>query len=531
MTALRKIRSLATSPAAWTAAALVSLVVGIGLRAWHIGRESMWLDEAYSAYAAGKGWHFLWTIVPRYETHPPFYYSLLRVWTSFAGDGLLGHRSLGLACGIATMPVVAWAARAAAGLTSRDAARADRITLAALALAAVSPAMVMMTREVRPYPVMILVYAAGILALCSIARRRLDGRRVAGRAYAAYLAAVALMLWLHTLGPLFGLALVLALAVLIVGTGLGRRDWLALVIGHIAVAVAYLPALAIMLDQAPTWISSTWLRFTTAGLWRRMTVIQAGPEDDMRIVALLLLTGGLAALRRTATGRRLAAALLILAFLPMLISVLVSATVTPVFIVRTMTPLAVPAVILLAIGACSLAGLWRRPMIVALLWLAGAQAIADIHARAHGPQQDWYRAIRWMQPKFRPGDVVFAYPNEGALPFDRAARDLGVDMPSVPIPTAVPTLNPPPGSRYVSGSRGVPSLDAAHLHAIAIDPKTRAIPTIWVLRLGPWAYDKGDRFLDELFEGRTEVGNYDDGPIDIVGVRRDDLVKASQKVP
>jgi mannosyltransferase len=525
MTAFRKIRSFALPPAAWASIAILSFAAGIGLRVWHIGVEPMWLDEAYSAYAAGKDWHFLWTIVPRYETHPPFYYSVLHVWTLIAGDGLSAYRSLGLICGIATMPVAAWAARSTALLAGQAAERANRIAVAALGAAAMAPVLVMMTREVRPYPVMILVYTLGIIALCAVARRRGEGRGVWGRAYVGYLIAAALMLWLHTLGPLFGLALMIALAVLILGPGLGRRDWLALVIGHMAIGLAYLPALAIMLDQAPTWIGSTWLKFDTSDLWLRVTMIHAGPANDMRVMAALLLIGGLVALWRTPMGRRLAIALPILSLLPVLLSILISATITPVFIVRTMTPLAVPALILIAIGSGSLTGLWRRPMIIALLWLLSSQAIADLRARAYGPQQDWYRAIHWMQQRgFRSGDVVFAYPNEGALPFDRAVRDLGVKMPSVPIPTAVPTLDPPPGSWYVSGSRGVPSLDAAHLHAIAIDPKTRSIPTIWLLRLGPWAYDKGDLFLDELFDGRTEVGNYDDGPIDIVALRRDDLM-------
>jgi hypothetical protein len=524
MMIFRKIRSFALPPVAWVSMMILMLAAGTALRAWHIGSEPMWLDEAYSAYAASKNWHFLWAIVPRYETHPPFYYSALHVWTLIVGDGLFAYRSLGLICGIVTMPVVAWAARSAAMLAGQDPARANRIGVAAFALAATAPVLMMMTREVRPYPVMILVYAFAIVALCAVARRASEGRNILGGAYAGYLIATALMLWLHTLGPLFGLALIIALAVMIVGRGLGRRDWAALMIGHIAVALIYLPALSIMLDQAPTWIGSTWLKFDVSDLWRRVTVIYAGPGDDMRVVALALVVGGLVVLRRTLMARRLAVALLILALLPVLISILISATITPVFIVRTMTPLAIPSLIIIAIGSASLSAPWRRPMIVALLWLLSSQAVADLHARQHGAQQDWYRAIRWMQTKYRPGDVVFAYPNEGALPFDRAVRDLGVHMPSVPIPGPVPTFNPPPGSWYVSGSRGVPSLDPAHLRAIAIDPKTRAIPTIWLLRLGPWAYDKGDLFLDDLFEGRTEVGNYDDGPIDIVGLRRDDLM-------
>src|SRR5690606_37275546 len=150
------------------------------------------------------------------------------------------------------------------------------------------------------------------------------------------------------------------------------------------------------------------------------------------------------------------AALLILALLPVGVSLIVSAQITPVFIIRTMTALAVPALLLMALG---IGWGWRR-----FGWLLPTGALAgmlvgqvgiDIESRGH-VRRDWYDAVAWLAPRFRPGDVVLAYPNEGALPFDRAVRDRGLAMPSRPIPTAIPSLDPPPGSWYVSGSRGVP---------------------------------------------------------------------------
>jgi hypothetical protein len=511
------------SPLAWAGLISVIIAIGIGLRTWRIGTDPMWLDEAYSAYAAAGGWHFLWTVVPRYETHPPFYYSLLRLWTLIAGDGLLAHRMLGLICGVATIPLAAWATRNAAMLAGQSARRANLAAVAALALAAVAPMLVRMTRDVRPYPVMILVYTIAILALIAIARRSGQGRPLAGRAYTLYLVATGLMLWLHSLGPLYGVALGLALLTVLLRRGMTRADWLWLIGGHFIVGLCYAPALAILLDQAPTWIGSTWLKFGTHDLWRDVTGIHAGPGDEMRIAALVLVLAGLVSLWRSVIGRRIAGALLILGLLPVLLSILISATIAPVFISRTMAPLAVPAVIAMGVGTVGLIGPLRWATFAAFVWLIAQQVDLGVQMRRAPPMQDWYRAIAWIQRQYRPGDVVFAYPNEGALPFDRAVRDLKLDMPSVPIPSAVPTLNPPPGSWYPTGSRGVVSLDKAHLQALANAPQTRATPTIWLLRLGPWAYDKGDVLLDDLSEGRTSIGSYEDGPIIIDGLRRDDL--------
>lgn len=498
------------------AAALIG-VIALAARGWGIWAEPMWLDEGYSAYAASKGWAFLWQVVPRYETHPPFYYSLLRAWTLIVGDGLVAHRMLGLVCGLATLPVMAFAARRLARLAG---ANPVPVMLAALALTAISPMLVEMTREIRPYPLMILVYASATLALLAIAERRAAGLPLAGRAFAGYLACTALMLWLHNLGPLYAAALGLALLCVARAEAMTKADWLWLIGGHLLVLAIWSPALFILLDQAPMWVKATWLKWSTVDLWRRATVVFAGPRDDMRIAALVLALLGGTVLLAARGGWRLLAALLLLGGLPLAVSLIVSATIAPIFIIRTMTPLAVPAILLMACGAHWYR--WRLSWLIpftALAWITVEQARMDLAARER-PKRDWYRTMEWLAPRFRPGDMVFAYPNEGALPFDRAVRDYRLTMPSRPIPTAIPSLNPPPGSWYVSGSRGVPSLDRAHLRAIAEEPATRAVPTIWLLRLGPWAYDKGDVFLEELSKGRVEVGRFKDGAIDIVGLRK-----------
>jgi hypothetical protein len=135
------------------------------------------------------------------------------------------------------------------------------------------------------------------------------------------------------------------------------------------------------------------------------------------------------------------------------------------------------------------------------------------------PQEDWYAVVRWVGPRFRPGDVVYAYPNEAALPFGYAARDLKLALPTRPIPAAVPAIAWP-GGWYPTGSRGVVSLPRPALRAIARSAEARAAPTIWLLRSGASTYDEGDVFLEELSRGRTRVGRFRVGPIDVIGLSR-----------
>jgi len=497
--------------------ALLALA-GLAVRLWNIAGEPLWLDEAYSAYAADHDWAFLLHVVPRFETHPPFYYSLLHMWVQVFGDSVIALRMPGVLAGIAAPIVVTLAAREAGNWLDWDAQRRARLCLAAFGLSCLSSAMVEMTRQVRPYPLMILAYAGALALMLRLARLRNDGRPIVGRAFAAYFLLLEAILWLHNLGPLYALSLTLALAALLLGRGSRSADLRWLAAAHIIVALLYLPGLAILRDQTPTWVSHTWLRFKLdQGFFDHLTVLYAAPGWP-GFAVFLLLGLALGLLFRSGKGARLGGALLILALLPVILAASISLTIAPVFITRTMTPVAAPAMLLLAFGAAGWEGTKGLLGLGGALILGAPMLVADIQARTNGPMQDWYRTVAWLAPRFQPGDQIFAYPNEGALPLSYALRDRGLDFPIRPIPTAVPSFDVW-GGVYPTGSRGVVSLPRDQLHAIAVQPETQAVPTIWLLRLGATTYDPGDVFLHELHRGRYIIRSWKDGPIDITGLR------------
>ena len=502
----------------WLVIAVLALI-GLSVRIWNIGVEPLWLDEAYSAYAADHDWSFLFRVVPRYETHPPFYYSLLHLWVQVFGDSVLSLRMPGLLAGLATPPVLVLAAREAAAWLGWEADRRHRLYLVVFGLACVSNAMVEMTRQVRPYPLMILVYAGALALLLRLARLRSEGRPIAGRAFAAYFLLLEAMLWLHNLGPLYALSLTLALITLLLGRGHRSGDLVWLAAAHILVGALYLPGLAILRDQAPTWVSHTWLRFKLdRGFFDHLTTLYAAP-DWPGFAVFLLLGLALVLLFRSVRGARLGGALIILALLPVLLATAISLTITPVFITRTMTPVAAPAMLLLGLGAAGWLGTGRILGLGGALILGAPMLVTDIRARLNGPMQDWYGTLAWLAPRFQPGDQIFAYPNEGALPLGYALRDKGLQFPIRPIPTAVPSFDVA-GGWYPTGSRGVVSLPPDQLRAIAQKPEAQRVPTIWLLRLGAKTYDPGDVFLRELHHGRYVVRAWQDGAIDIVGLRK-----------
>lgn len=512
----------------WAAAALL-VAIGVVLRSWNLAGDPMWLDEAYSAYAADHGFGFLWHVVPLYESHPPFYYSLLHLWAEAFGDGLTALRLLGWTAGIATLPVMAIAANEAGRWIGWDDDQRRRLTLATIGFASLSLVMVEMSREIRPYPLMILAYAGAITLMLRLARLRAQGRPLVGRAFAGYFLLLEALLWLHNLGPLYALSLTIALAIVLLGANQRRADLAWLAAAHVIVGLLYLPGLMILRRQAATWTVHTWLQFKLDfGLLDHLMTLYGTPGWT-GLASLLLAILAVRALIRSRNGIRLAAALLTLAVLPPLLAILLSVAVAPVFVTRIMTAVAAPTMILLAIGA-SAPGRYKIFGLGAAILLGASLLGSDIQMRTAPPMQDWYRTVDWLAARFRPGDQIFAYPNEGKLPLSYALRDKGLAFPIRAIPRDVPALEDRQGT-HPTGTRGVSSLPPSELHAIAQEPAVRAVPTIWLLRLGAKTYDPGDVFLNELHSDRYIVRSWEDGPIDIIGLRLRTLARPVPQGP
>ena len=492
---------------------LLCLAIPIAAALWFrvsgLTANPFWLDEAYSAYAADKSFSFIFNILPSYETHPPFYSAILSAWTALLGNSLMGFRSLGLFAGVALLPL-GW-------LVGGEIARALKLNprhcaLATLALLAVSPPIVYITQLVRPYALMALVYLLGIWCVFGLARYYRETGQLHPKLWLGYLISLALLIWLHNLGALYAAGLGLSLLILIGPLRLLREQPRAFLIGHLAVAFAVLPAFLILLDQAPTWQQSTWLRFHWNGIDQALYTIYGLSGFGAFVIAALII--GSAIFQSGKSERPVWLALLTLAFMPMLLSLLITLTIAPVFLSRTLAPLSIALVLMVAVGAAA-PSLFNRAAFGALMLLTTIQIVA---LQRQPPTENWYGAVAWLKTRVAPGDMIYAYPNEGALPLSYALRDKGIMLPIRSIPGPVPA-NDPTGW-HPTGSRGVVSLPQYRLEAIAADTQSRKTKTIWLLRLGASTYDKGDGFLKALSRTRQPIGRWQQDPINIIGLRQ-----------
>ena len=451
------------------------MVLAFGLRLIGMGVRPLWLDEAYSAWFASRSWHELWTQVPTYEPHPPFYYSLLKVWHDVFGGGAFALRSFSLLFAVATVPLVI----AASSELERQQPSGRPLLRAGIAafLIACSPMLVLMGAEARPYPLLIFAYALALLGLLRLMREFSAHSPGGWPSWAMLVAGTELGLWAHGLGLLYALCLAGALAPVWLKSPMSRER---LTRGFAAAAIivlVYLPCLLMMMKRAGDW-GTGWLS------WEPMMALQllalyAIPVEVLTVgsavaaLVMILLAkraaqGGIEA-RGWSTDR----AILLLWWGPPLLAIVISQLAMPVFLPRTLTPTLVPAYLALAGALARVDSSRERFALTAALAITIMPASVQIALRP--AVEPWDEVSAYLQRNVGHGDQVWLYPNDSALPL----REAGYAVPARGIPGDYPATSFKGPIR--AGSPAVVSLTPQQAQGVAQDVSVRDVPTIWLV--------------------------------------------------
>ena len=236
------------------AAALTFLA--LALRLINLGGRNLWLDEAFSAWFSERSFHYLWTVLPTYEAHPPFYYSLLKVWRSLFGDGATALRSLSVLFSTLTVPVLM-----AAALEQERQEPSDhpmlRVGLVGF-LGACSPMLMFIGQEARPYALLAFAYAVATLMVLRLTRQFKAAEAGRWSDWLMLGVAAELTAWSHGLGVLYAACLALALLPAWLVRPLGRDRIIRGVATSALVAIVYVPCLLMIKSRAGDW-GTNWL--------------------------------------------------------------------------------------------------------------------------------------------------------------------------------------------------------------------------------------------------------------------------------
>lgn len=487
------------------AVALLVLAAGV-LRSWGLGAHPLWLDEAYSAWFSSRPWAELWLTVPTYEPHPPLFYSLLKLWRELAGSDPAGLRGLSLAASLGTIVCVGLAAQRLGELSSG--VRPPVLVLLAAGLAAASPMLLFMAQDARPYAAMTLAYAAAVLAVLRLASSFREGGGQPGRRRDWLLlgGATACVLWLHGIGLLFGLAVLAALLVLATPDASWLR-WRRLAVTVGTVALVYLPCLFMLAARRGEW-SAGWIATNPPAMLGGFLDLYGLPflGDPTAPMGARLLHPLLLALALTGLwqgrDRTLTLALTTLLLLPPLMAAAASLGGVNVFLPRTLQAVLVPTFLLLALALVRLPAKARAPAQMTLLALWSLN-LHDMMTRQ--PRENWNAIARTIVEEAQPGDRLWAYPNDTALPLEQA---LGrrVETP----PARFPALAAE--GRVIAGSPAVRAISGAQAKAWAEAWAVQDDATIFLV-MGPDMFDPDGQVLRGLAGTREvrrlgETGNF-----------------------
>jgi uncharacterized membrane protein len=479
--------------------AVALTVFALAVRAIGIGIRPMWLDEAFSAWFSAQSWDYLWHVVPTYEAHPPFYYSLLKLWRGLFGGDAAALRSLSVLLSIATVPVTMLAA------FEQDKLRPTGHGLLAAGLAgflvAASPMLVILGQEPRPYPLLTLAYAVAILALLRLLRQFRDGGPGSWPSWLMLAGAAELVLWSHGLGLLYGISLALALAPAWLGQPVRRGRVVRGLTVAAFVAALYLPCLLMMAGRAQDW-GTNWLGWKPDMLLQ-LLVLYSVPVEALTIgsavaaLAMILLIKRAVAFALTAKGWTADRALLLLWLGPPLLAAAISAAIVPVFLARTLSGTLVPAYLLIGAAIARGQSPRERRLITAAICITLAPTAVIMSLRP--AQERWDLAAAYLARNVQPGDEVWLYPADSALPLNATGRFIPGRVRAIPQPFPTLTFDGP----IRAGWPAVKSVTPGQARDFAADPAVRRVHRIWLVTRQSGIFDPAGDMPRALGEVRA----------------------------
>jgi mannosyltransferase len=407
------------APGPWLAGVML---LALGLRLWGLGRQSLWLDEAFSVYVARADLESI--LRAKLDLHPPFYLLLLHAWMAVVGQSEFAVRLLSLVFDVGTVGLV---------YVLGHRVFSPAVGLLAAFLLALSPFHVYFAQEARAYALLcFLVLLSTLLFL-----RALGSNRWADWASFGVISLLALYTHYYAVFVLFTQGIYL-LVTWRMHSAVFRR-WLAVAM---ALGVVYLPWLLYMLSLAGqgghTWRRYLWLKipyvFLTFSLGYSAIGVatrEVGREIALRDVLVRetpILLGGLVvfglaflgglreSLRQGAAGRFLA----LFSVLPVLVVFSISFKL-PIISERYLIWVAPVYLLLVAAG---LATLWRYPMarvVHACAALLLGVALVN-HASGIPEKEQWREVAAYMQSAAAPGDVVAFHKPWVRVPFEYYAH-------------------------------------------------------------------------------------------------------------
>ena len=427
------------------------MLAGAALRLFHVGKESLWLDEAFSVSIARTT---ITQIIDEtsHDFHPPLYYVILYYWVHWLDSLDATARLLSVVFSLGTI-LATWAlGRRLFGRTS---------ALIAAALVAFSRFQIEFAQEARMYALLALLGAVASYCLirwCALAVERPNSRSRLG-----WLAAHAGMTALMTYTHVYSVFLIAGHAMTVAGEAWHRRraggrrlveHWF---IAQLLVVAAFLPWLSVLAWQFDSVQRGFWIGETHPSMvvWPFITYAGSVP---LALVLVPFAAWGLMTTRSAAVSPSQSSARIVLVpwlVCPIVLPLILSLVGSPIFLPKYTIAASVPFALLAGHGLARVRGrTWQVTTVILLAVLSTWPAVDTGVARAltaldatstvrniaagstlttyyaRQRKDGWRDAVWNIEQQAQPGDAVIFYPFFNQIPFDvyLQRRDL-VELP------------------------------------------------------------------------------------------------------
>ena len=391
-------------------ALLAIFVVGLALRLYGLGSESLWWDEVYAIATMAHPGSLEIVRLSSTDNNPPFFYLILHFWMLLAGDSAFAVRLPSALAGALAIPVMYGVGKL---LFDRSAGLVGALILALGAYH------VRYAQEARAYGPMVFFTLLSFYFFVKLVK---EGRTP--YATGGYVACTALLMYTHFYAVFFALAQVLYLLA-------SRKDLRGWILPGGVLALLYLPWVLLLavnvLSPAGAWQGgTTWIPEPTVADVAR--IFQAYSGSLPLAIVLTSLAGY--GLFRTLRGDRTTAYLLLAWLLvPIIVPFIASHLYRPMLTDRY-TIAAAPAFYLLATqGIAGFRGYAygeRRYAQALLVVLVAALSVVSMVGYFYAvTKQPWRELAGYVDTHGRSGDLVLLY--GGALPFDHYSENADVD--------------------------------------------------------------------------------------------------------
>ncbi|WP_143752306.1 glycosyltransferase family 39 protein [Burkholderia sp. SRS-W-2-2016] len=466
-----------------------------------LSSRSFWTDEGYSFWFASQTLHTLWTEVPLYETHPPFYYTLLKGWMALAGSSEVALRMPSVIASLATVVLLA-----CSGKILRAGRLGDQAGVLAAFLYALNKGSIEYAQQARPYA--LETFAAAAMTLSSVAlvlalqrcRKTSFWRDRSVRTSACFLALTgALTLWLHNTAMfvVFGVWSGLLMTVVLDSEKRAKRAAVIAVCGC-AAFLLWTPYLPFLLYQSRNVASHFWLQLHWQELPGAWSLATGGKWAFAPMFLLALLGLGKIARHRFSLAVHLMCVLLV----PFTVVVTISYLLRPIFMDRLFAWMGPQVVALTAVGVFVV--LKRPASRIAAVVLIVVLSVAQVVKFYRHPSEDWRALVSTIAAGAMPGDIVIVDPNEAQPALDYYARNQAWFPPTLIVPAPFPALRM--DRPYPAGNLGVPGPTDADRPLIG--DACAAHRRVWLVRRGPELYDPDGVVRSEILRYKRPVRSF-----------------------